>query len=73
MASGFNPYVMGAAALMSAFKSRKEKKKTRMMGDARALGEKAAGEQKKSDIYGQMAQSIRGSLGGANRKRSVNL
>lgn len=73
MASGFNPYVMAGAALMGAFKARKEKKKIRNMGQARALGEKAAGEQKKSDIYGQMAKSIRGSLGGANRKRSVNL
>ncbi len=73
MQSGFNPYVMAGAAILGVAKSRAEKKRQRRMGEARADQERAEGEQKKSDIYGQMAQSIRGSLGGAQRKRSVNL
>ncbi len=73
MQSGFNPYVMAGAAILGVAKSRAEKKRQRKMGEARAMSERAEGEQKKSDIYGQMAQSIRGSLGGAQRKRSVNL
>ena len=73
MESGFNPYVMAGAAILGVAKSRAEKKRQRKMGAARAESERAMGEQKKSDIYGQMAKSIRGSLGGAQRKRSVNL
>lgn len=73
MQSGFNPYVMAGAAILGVAKSRAEKKRQRRMGEARADMERAEGEQKKSDIYGQMAKSIRGSLGGAQRKRSVNL
>ena len=73
MQSGFNPYVMAGAAILGVAKSRAEKKRQRKMGEARAMSERAEGEQKKSDIYGQMAQSIRGSLGGAQRKRSVQL
>lgn len=73
MQSGFNPYVMAGAAILGVGKARAEKKRQRKMGEARADQERAEGEQKKSDIYGQMAKSIRGSLGGAQRKRSVNL
>ena len=73
MGSGFNPYVMAGAAILGVAKARAEKKRQRKMGQARADMERAEGEQKKSDIYGQMAKSIRGSLGGAQRKRSVNL
>ena len=70
---GFNPYVMAGAAILGVAKSRAEKKRQQKMGAARAESERAMGEQKKSDIYGQMAKSSRGSLGGAQRKRSVQI
>jgi len=73
MATKFNPYVMAGAAILGYAKSKAEQKRRKRMGEARAESERAKGEQKKSDIYGQMAKSIRGSLGGAQRKRSVNL
>lgn len=73
MQSGFNPYVMAGAAILGYAKSKAERKRQKAMGEARAEQARAEGEQKKSDIYGQMAASIRGSLGGAQRKRSVQL
>jgi hypothetical protein len=73
MATKFNPYVMAGAAILGYAKSKAEQKRRKAMGEARAEVKRAEGEQKKSDIYGQMAKSIRGSLGGAQRKRSVNL
>lgn len=71
--SGFNPYVMAGAAIIGIAKAKKEREKTLAMGDARATAEKASGESKKADIYGQISSGIRQTLGSANRKRSVNL
>lgn len=73
MLTKFNPYVMAGAAILGYAKAKAEKERQKAMGEARAQKEISKGEQKKSDIYGQMAQSIRGSLGGAQRKRSVQL
>ena len=73
MATKFNPYVMAGAAILGYAKSKAEEKRRMGMARARADVKRAEGEQKKSDIYGQMAKSIRGSLGGAQRKRSVQL
>ena len=73
MASGFNPYVMAGAVAIGALSAAAEKRKQKKLGEARAVAEQSKGEAKKGDIYGQMAKSIRGSLGGAQRKRTVNL
>lgn len=73
IASGFNPYVMAAGAVMGFIGGREKEKQAIRMGKAKGKMEQAKGEYKKADIYGKMAESIRGSLGGAQRKRSVNL
>ena len=73
VSSGFNPFVMAAGAVMGFLGGKEKEKRARKMGEARGKMERAKGEYEKADIYGQMAQSIRGSLGGSGRKRSVNL
>lgn len=73
MSSGFNPYVMAGAVALGALKSRQEKKKAEAIGQGKAMQEKAKGESKKGDIYGNMAKSIESTLGAATRKRSVKL
>lgn len=73
ISSGFNPYVMAAGAVMGFIGGKEKEKKIKKMAEAKGMMARAEGESKKADIYGQMAHSIRGSLGGAKRKRSVNL
>ena len=73
VASGFNPMVMAAGAVMGFLGGKEKEKRARRMGEAKAKMKQAEGEYKKADIYGQMATSIRGALGGSGRKRSVNL
>lgn len=72
-ATGFNPYVMAGAAIIGAVRSKQEKKRQKKMGEARAQQEISKGESKKSDIYGQMATAIRGTLGSSSRQRTVDL
>lgn len=67
-ASGFNPYVMAGSALLGLAKSKSENKRIEKMGKARAESERAAGEQKKSDIQGEMAKSVHTALGAAAQK-----
>ena len=73
ISSGFNPMVMAAGAVMGFIGGKEKEKRIKRMAKAKGMMKQAEGEYKKADIYGQMAASIRGSLGGAQRKRSVNL
>ena len=73
MKSGFNPYVMAGAVALGALKSREEKKKQKLMGEANRLTEMSKAESKKGEIYGQMSKSIQNTLGAGTRKRDVKL
>ena len=68
-----NPYVAAGAAIMGIAQQKAENKKIEKMGEARATTKLAEGEKGKSDIQGQIASSIRQTLGSANRQRQVNL
>lgn len=72
-ASGFNPYVMAGSALLGLAKAKSEKEKQKAMGAARADSERAAGEQKKADIQGDMAKSVHTALGGSIAQGKVSL
>ena len=71
-ASGFNPYVMAGAAVLSMAKTKANNERIQKEGEARADSERAAGEQKKSDILGQISGNIRQSLAPATQ-RKINL
>ena len=72
ISSGFNPAVMGAAAVMGIVGGMEKEKQARRMGRARGQMELAKGQSEKTKIYGEMAKSVSQAFGGGSRKRSVN-
>ena len=72
ISSGFNPAIMGAAAVMGIVGGMEREKQAKRMGRARGLMELAKGQAEKTRIYGEMAKSVSQAFGGGSRKRSVN-
>lgn len=71
--SGGNPAAIGGAFLMGIVQSAQHKEKERLMGQARAKMEEAKGEKAKGDIALKMGESVSRAIGGAGRKRSINI
>lgn len=72
ISSGFNPAIMGAAAVMGIVGGMEREKQAKRMGRARGQMELAKGQAEKTRIYGEMAKSVSQAFGGGSRKRSVN-
>ena len=72
ISSGFNPAVMGAAAVMGIIGGLEKEKQAKRMGQARGDMELAKGMGQKAKIQGEMSQTISRVLGGSGRKRSIN-
>lgn len=68
-----DPFMAAGAAMLGIAQQKAQNKRIEQAGQARATKELSKGESKKSDIQGQIASSIRQTLGSANRQRQVNL
>lgn len=71
--SGGNPAAIGGAFMMGLVKSIEHKQRMKKMGEARALMEEAKGEQQKGAIALRMGDAVSRAIGGAGRKRSINI
>lgn len=73
ISSGGNPAAIGGALMMGMVKSMQYKEQMKKMGQARAQMEEAKGEQQKGQIALRMGDAISRAIGGAGRKRSINI
>lgn len=73
ISTGGNPAAIGGAFLMGAIKSIQYKQQQKLMGEARAKMEEAKGEQQKGQIALRMGDAVSRAIGGAARKRSINI